>query len=150
MLPCTFKPPSGCFGKFPLEYFFVHIYSTFAYFRSHVRVLSSDHPKPAHSNTVMLLMLFLHILFLVGLFQHTKPASLLSHSSVLANALCEHLASCSPPLGSEKQPSLQSAAGCSSCGGASGMPQIQQDGTGFIVSEKILTSPRCIICLSLP
>lgn len=69
MLPCAFKPPSGCFGKFPLEYFFVHIYSVFAYFCLHVHVLSSDHRRPAHSNTVMLLMLPLHFLSIIGLFQ---------------------------------------------------------------------------------
>lgn len=64
-------------------------------------------PNPAHSNTVMLLTLFLHLLPMAGLFQGTNPAAFLSQSFVLANALCGRLVRCSSPLASEKQPSLQ-------------------------------------------
>lgn len=120
MLPCAFKSPPGCFGKFPLKYFFVHIYIYI--YRQCVCIhmfacactLFSDHPAPAHSNTVMLLILFLHFLPIVGLFQGTKPASFLSQSLLLANALCGQPVSCSSPLASEKQPSLHPTAGCSS------------------------------------
>lgn len=116
MLPCAFKSPPGCFGKFPLKYFFVHIHidRVCIHLFACACTLFSDHPAPAHSNTVMLLILFLHFLPIVGLFQGTNPASFLSQSSLLASAVCGQLVSCSSPLASEKQPSLQPAAGCSS------------------------------------
>lgn len=114
-----FQVSSWVLWKIPPEillcaYIYIHTHSVFAYTFACACTLFSDHPAPAHSNTVMLLILLLHFLPIIGLFQGTNPASCLSQSSLLANALCGQPVSCSSPLASEKQPSLQPTAGCSS------------------------------------